>query len=37
MEFFENYVARCFVLLGYCEGEYLTAEPRKENRSRIIE
>lgn len=33
----ENYVARCFVLLGYCEGEYPTAKPRKENRSRIIE
>lgn len=33
----ENYVARCFVLLGYCEGEYPNAKPRKENRSRIIE
>jgi len=33
----ENYIARCFVLLGYCEGEYPNAKPRKENRSRIIE
>lgn len=33
----ENYVARCFVLLGYCEGKYPNAKPRKENRSRIIE
>lgn len=33
----ENYVARCFVLLGYCKGEYPTAKPRKANRSRIIE
>lgn len=33
----ENHIARCFVLLGYCEGEYPAAKPRKENRSRIIE
>lgn len=33
----ENYVARCFVLLGYCKGEYPAAKPRKANRSRIIE
>ena len=33
----ENYVARCFVLLGYCKGEYPVAKPRKANRSRIIE
>lgn len=33
----ENYAARCFVLLGYCKGEYPTAKPRKTNRSRIIE
>ena len=32
-----NYIARCFVLLGYCDGEYPQAKPRKENRSRIIE
>ena len=33
----ENYVARCFVLLGYCDGEYPQAKPRKENRVKIIE
>ncbi len=33
----ENYVARCFVLLGYCEGEYPHTKPRKANRSKIIE
>lgn len=33
----QNYVARCFVLLGYCKGEYPAAKPRKANRSRIIE
>lgn len=33
----ETYVARCFVLLGYCKGEYPTAKPRKANRSRIVE
>ncbi len=33
----ENYIARCFVTLGYCDGEYPKAKPRKENRSRIIE
>ena len=33
----ENYIARCFVTLGYCEGEYPQAKPRKENRSKIIE
>ncbi len=33
----ENYIARCFVTLGYCEGEYPKAKPRKENRSKIIE
>ena len=32
-----NYVARCFVLLGYCDGEYPQAKPRKENRVKIIE
>lgn len=31
-----NYIARCFVLLGYCDGEYPQVKPRKENRSRII-
>ncbi len=33
----ENYIARCFVTLGYCDGEYPKAKPRKENRSKIIE
>lgn len=33
----ENYIARCFVLLGYCKGDYPAVKPRKENRSFIIE
>ena len=33
----ENYIARCFVLLGYCDGEYPQAKPRKESRGRIVE
>ena len=33
----ENYIARCFVTLGYCDGEYPKAKPRKESRSKIIE
>ena len=33
----ENYIARCFVTLGYCDGEYPKSKPRKENRSKIIE
>ena len=33
----ENYIARCFVLLGYCEGEYPQTKPRKAQRSKIIE
>ena len=33
----ENYIACCFVTLGYCDGEYPQAKPRKENRSKIIE
>ena len=33
----ENYIARCFVLLGYCDGEYPKGKPRRENRGRIIE
>ena len=32
----ENYIARCFVLLGYCKGDYPAAKPRKDNRSKII-
>jgi nitroreductase len=31
----EGYVARCFVLLGYCDGEYPKEKPRKEGRSLI--
>ena len=33
----ENYIARCFVTLGYCEGEYPVSKPRKQGRIRIIE
>lgn len=33
----ENYIARCFVLLGYCKGDYPAVKARKENRSIIIE
>ena len=33
----ENYVPRCFVLLGYCQGEYPKLKPRRENRTIIIE
>lgn len=32
-----NYVARCFVLLGYCKGEYPKEKPRKPGRSLIVE
>ena len=32
-----NYTARCFVLLGYCAGEYPQAKPRKSGRSLIVE
>jgi nitroreductase len=31
----EGYVARCFVLLGYCDGEYPKEKPRKAGRSII--
>ena len=33
----ENYIARCFVTLGYCDGEYPVSKPRKQGRCRIIE
>ena len=33
----ENYIARCFVTLGYCDGEYPRPKPRKAQRSKIIE
>lgn len=32
-----NYIARCFVVLGYCDGAYPESKPRKECRSKIIE
>ena len=33
----ENYVARCFVLLGYCDGDYPQGKPRKSDRLKIVE
>ncbi len=33
----ENFEARCFVLLGYCRGEYPSEKPRKPGRSMIVE
>lgn len=33
----ENYIARCFVLLGYVAGEYPGEKPRKAGRSKIVE
>ena len=33
----ENYIARCFVILGYCDGEYPLPKSRKAGRSKIIE
>ena len=33
----ENYIARCFVTLGYCDGPYPESKPRKLGRSKIIE
>lgn len=33
----ENYIARCFVLLGYVSGEYPGEKPRKMGRSKIVE
>lgn len=32
-----GYVARCFVLLGYCKGDYPAEKPRKPGRVNIIE
>lgn len=32
----DNYVARCFVLLGYVDGDYPDVKPRKDNRIKII-
>lgn len=33
----ESYIARCFVTLGYCDGEYPQPKSRKTQRSKIIE
>jgi nitroreductase len=33
----ENYIARCFVILGYCDGQYPNDKPRKAGRSLIVE
>ena len=33
----ENYVARCFVLLGYVDGEYPGEKPRRAGRCKIVE
>lgn len=33
----EHYVARCFVLLGYVDGDYPGEKPRRAGRSRIVE
>ena len=33
----ENYIARCFVTLGYCNGGYPQPKPRRPQRSMIIE
>lgn len=32
----EGYIARCFVLLGYVDGTYPVAKPRKENSYKIV-
>ena len=33
----DTYIARCFVILGYCDGDYPRIKPRKENRFLIID
>lgn len=33
----DTMIARCFVLLGYCSGEYPAVKPRKAGRSLIVE
>ena len=33
----ENFTARAFVLLGYCEGEYPKAKPRRDGRVVIVD
>lgn len=32
----QNYIAHCFVLLGYVNGEYPAEKPRRAGRSRIV-
>ena len=32
----DDYIARCFVLLGYCEGEYPREKPRREGKTKVI-
>ena len=33
----EDYIARCFVTLGYCAGEYPAGKPRKQGRIKIFQ
>ena len=33
----ETYIARCFVTLGYCDGDYPRPKPRKAHRAIIVE
>ena len=33
----EDYIARCFVLLGYVRGEYPGEKPRRAGRCKIVE
>ena len=33
----ENYIARCFVTLGYVDGDYPDAKPRRPGRAKIVE
>lgn len=33
----DDYLARCFVTFGYCEGAYPAVKPRKPDRCRIVE
>lgn len=33
----ENYIVRCFVLLGYVDGDYPQGKPRKASRRKIVE
>lgn len=33
----ENYIARCFVILGYADGDYPGVKPRRPGRAKIVE